>query len=156
MHTPGVATVQHQLHELHHSDITGVSQGDIRMPAKASRITFTPAPETFELLTLISNTTGQPLSAVCRDCMGTLTDHLRMLSKVVTKVKDLQNGSRMAAMQAAATAESELGPILEEASRIMLKMVMAVDEIELPFGDDQPPSSNTGATLGAGSTGGAR
>lgn len=116
------------------------------MPVKTPRIMFTPAPETYELLKTISDTTGQPLSAVCRDCMETLTDHLRMLSKVLVKVGALQDGARQAAADAAAVAERELGPVLAEAARVMLKMSMAMDEPGLPLDADQPPASNTGAT----------
>jgi hypothetical protein len=113
------------------------------MPATSPRITFTPSPGTYELLARLSKATGAPLSACTRDMLDTLQDHLGMLVLVLEKARDLNDSARDAAHAAATEANLVMGPLLEEAARVMLKLATAIDEPGLPL---QPPTSNTGVT----------
>lgn len=115
------------------------------MPAKSPRIFFTPTRRSYELLSRMHRTTGQPLSACAREMMETLEDHLAMLVHVLEQAKALNNGARQAAAAAAEEAAVAMHPLLEEAARVMLKMAKAMDEPTLPL-DALPPTSNTGAT----------
>jgi hypothetical protein len=148
--------VLHLLHMLHGIDATSVkitAFGVPAMPAKSPRLTFTPTRRSFELLSKISATTGVPVSATCRDMMEALEDHLEMLAIVQTQVVALNAGAKQAAAAASKEAAEALTPLMEEASRIMLKMATAIDQPALPF-DGKPPSSNTGVKTPTQATGG--
>lgn len=116
------------------------------MPAKAERITFTPTLTTLALLKRFSAATGQSISGCTREMMQTLDPHLSMLVDVLEKARSLNEGARDAALAAAADAQTILGPLLEEAQSVMLKISKAMDEPTLPLGAE-PPSSNTGVTI---------
>lgn len=126
------------------------------MSAISPRITFTPDSDTYALLVRLSKASGAPLSACTRDMLSTLKDHLAMLVMVLEKAKVLNEGAKEAAQAAAADAEAVMTPLLEEAARVMRKLVTALDEPRLPLDAAQPPASNTGATLVAESLSGAR
>lgn len=117
------------------------------MPAKSPRIIFTPAPETHDLLQRFSAATGQPVSAVVRDMLGTIGPHLATMVDLLERASQLSEGVREAAGVAAKEAGGALIPLLEEAERAMANLERILDEPGLPL-TPRPPSSNTGATRG--------
>lgn len=117
------------------------------MPTKQTRLTFAPTPETLAVIQRISRVTRQPVSSIVAESMGLLTEHLANLAEVLEQADALSAEAKLVMVAAADSAAEQLRPVVVEARRVMGDLQRTIQDNCNPD-DGEPPSSNTGVTLG--------
>lgn len=112
------------------------------MPTKRPRIMFTPGEDTLIAIRRIADLEGKPMSAVVADFMDTVTPFMLDLVEAMEAAKAAKDEAKAGIVAAAEEAAETMRPHVDEVQQAFWKLLRAAQ-------GDEPPSSNTGVTLGS-------
>lgn len=108
------------------------------MAAIRPRITFTPEPDTLDVLQRLAGLQGRRASAIVADMMSGITPQLADIADVLGRVKVAEAEAQQSILLAAEEAQQAMLPHADAAMSLFRAISDAVS--------DRPPSSNTGVT----------